>query len=197
MSEKGADRPWWSVRPGAVVRGVVWGAVLLAAGIALWPWAEKGFRTARLMAADPPPRLPVPVDGVEPGELRNTWGAPRGGGERRHRGIDIFASRRTPVRSATPGILVRRGENPLGGRTVTILGPGGQRHYYAHLQQYGGQSEGEWVEVGEVIGFVGSSGNAPANAPHLHYTIYASGGAINPYPRLTGADTTAAGDAPR
>lgn len=175
----------------------MWGAVLLAAGIALWPWAEKGYRTARLMAADPPPRLPVPVDGVEPGELRNTWGAPRGGGERRHRGIDIFASRRTPVRSTTPGILARRGENPLGGRTVTILGTGGRRHYYAHLQQYGGQSEGDWVEVGEVIGFVGSSGNAPADAPHLHYAIYASGGAINPYPRLTGADTTAAGDAPR
>ena len=67
---------------------------------------------------------------------------------------------------------------------MTILGPGGWRHYYAHLQQYGGQREGDWVEAGEVIGFVGTSGNAPSDAPHLHYAIYAREGAINPYPAL-------------
>lgn len=181
-------RPWWTVRFGAVLRGLVLGAALLGLAVVLWPGVERAVRTARLLGEDPPARLLVPVEGVEPGDLRDTWGDPRGGGTRSHRGIDIFASRRTPVRASTDGIVVRRGENALGGRSITILGPGGRRHYYAHLQQYGGHSEGDLVDAGEVIGFVGTSGNAPADAPHLHYAIFASGEAINPYPRLAGPE---------
>lgn len=169
--------------PRRVVTGIVWGVLLLALGLALHPVIRHAVRQARLLAADPPPVLPVPVDGVGPGQLADTWGDARSGG-RSHQGIDIFAARRTPVRSTTRGIVMRRGDNPLGGRTVTILGPGGWRHYYAHLQQYGGQREGDWVEAGEVIGFVGTSGNAPPDAPHLHYAIYSREGPINPYPAL-------------
>jgi murein DD-endopeptidase MepM/ murein hydrolase activator NlpD len=82
--------------------------------------------------------------------------------------------------------VARRGGNPLGGRTVTVLGPGGWHHYYAHLEQYGGQGRGDWVLAGEVIGFVGTSGNAPDNAPHLHYGVSAGGSPLNPYPLLSG-----------
>lgn len=169
--------------PHRVLAGLGWGVLLLAVGLAVHPLVRQAVRQARLLAAEPPAALPVPVDGVGPGGLADTWGDTRGV-DRRHQGIDIFAARRTPVRSTTPGILARRGSNPLGGRTVTILGPGGWRHYYAHLQQYGGQGEGDWIEAGEVIGFVGTSGNAPPDAPHLHYAIYTRDGPINPYPLL-------------
>lgn len=145
------------------------------------------MRYAGLVAAEPPASLPVPVRGVGPAAVSDTWGDSRAGG-RTHQGTDIFATRRTPVLSTTEGIVLRRGRNPLGGRTVTILGPGGWRHYYAHLQQYGGQSEGDWVAAGEAIGFVGTSGNAPPGAPHLHYGIYTGSGPINPYPLLAGPD---------
>ncbi len=169
--------------PRRITAGVIWGVLLLALGLVIHPFVRQTVRQVRLLAAEPPAPLPVPVDGVEPGDRADTWGDPRSG-ERRHQGIDIFAARRTPVRAATRGILARRGNNPLGGRTVTIQGPGGWRRYYAHLQQYGGQGEGDWVEAGEVIGFVGTSGNAPPDAPHLHYAIYTRDGPINPYPML-------------
>lgn len=175
------------VRPGRVAGGIVRGAVLVAllvVGIRAWPGIETWWWRMELIQAEPPTSLPVPVRGVEPGGLGDTWGDSRSGG-RSHEGIDIFARRRTPVLSTTPGIVVRRGKNDLGGRTVTILGPGGWRHYYAHLQGYAGHSEGDRVAPGEVIGFVGTSGNAPSTAPHLHYGIYTSEGPRNPYPLLT------------
>jgi peptidoglycan LD-endopeptidase LytH len=176
-----------TLRPLAVVRGVLVGGILLGGGIVAWgvagPAIELALWRTELLSAEPPLTLPVPVEGVAPGDLFDTWGAARSGG-RSHEGIDIFARRRTPVRSTTPGIVARRGENPLGGRTVTVLGPGGWRHYYAHLQAYGGYAEGERVEAGAVIGFVGTSGNAPPGAPHLHYAIYTREGPRNPYPLL-------------
>jgi murein DD-endopeptidase MepM/ murein hydrolase activator NlpD len=177
-----------TIRPLVIARGVLFGSVLLAGGIALWrtagPALELAIWRMELVGAEPPRALPVPVEGVGPDDLGDTWGNARSGG-RPHQGIDIFARRRTPVRSTTPGIVARRGENPLGGRTVTILGPGGWRHYYAHLQAYGGYAEGDRVAEGAVIGFVGTSGNAPADAPHLHYGIYTRDGPRNPYPLLS------------
>lgn len=189
-----------TVRPLVILRGVLYGSILVAGGLVLWrgarPVIEREIWRAQLLSAEPPAALPVPVDGVAPRELSDTWGHERSGG-RSHEGIDIFAVRRTPVRSTTAGIVARKGENPLGGRTVTVLGPGGWRHYYAHLEAYGGYSEGERVEPGAVIGFVGTSGNAPPGAPHLHYTIYTREGPRNPYPLLvrTAPDTSATGAA--
>lgn len=177
-----------AVRPGRVAGAVVRGAILVAlviVGIRAWPGVETWWWRVELIRAEAPSSLPVPVRGVEPDDLGDTWGDPRSGGRRSHEGIDIFASRRTPVLSTTTGIVARRGRNNLGGRTITILGPGGWRHYYAHLQGYAGHSEGDRVASGEVIGFVGTSGNAPPGAPHLHYGIYTAEGPRNPYPLLT------------
>jgi murein DD-endopeptidase MepM/ murein hydrolase activator NlpD len=81
------------------------------------------------------------------------------------------------------------GENPLGGRTITVVGPGGWRHYYAHLEKWAGWEEGEWVEEGDVLGFVGTTGNAPPDAPHLHYGVYTREGPVNPYGLLRARDT--------
>ena len=132
----------------------------------------------------PPGSLPVPVDRVSTSALRDSFGDPRSGG-RRHEGIDIFAPRNTPVLSATEGYVLGVGSNGLGGNVVTIEGPAGWRHYYAHLERWSDVRAGQWVEPGTILGYVGNSGNAASTPTHLHYGIYpSSGGAINPYPLL-------------
>ncbi|HEX9944672.1 MAG TPA: M23 family metallopeptidase [Thermoanaerobaculia bacterium] len=148
-----------------------------------YPYLKNVARVVRLYREPPPTALPVPVEGVAPSHLANTWGAPRSEG-RTHQGIDIFAPKGTPVLSATRGVVVRKGWNRLGGKTVTVLGPGGWYHYYAHLDEWDAPATGDWVEVGTVLGYVGDTGNAKGTPPHLHYGIYASDGARNPYPLL-------------
>jgi murein DD-endopeptidase MepM/ murein hydrolase activator NlpD len=123
------------------------------------------------------------VAGVTPAQLADTWGGARSGG-RRHEGIDIFAKRGTPVLPSTEGIVLRVGTNRLGGQVVWVLGPGGQRHYYAHLDRYGDVRAGMRVAPGAVLGYVGNTGNAAHTPSHLHYGIYGLGGAVNPYPFL-------------
>lgn len=145
------------------------------------PSIEQARRYAALVGAPAPTALPHPLPGRG---LSDTWGAARSGG-RRHEGIDLFAPRGTPIRATTEGLVLQVGSNTLGGRTVMVLGPGGQRHYYAHLEGYAaGLTRGDWLEVGDTVGYVGDSGNARGTPPHLHYGIYTSGGAINPYPLL-------------
>ena len=115
--------------------------------------------------------------------LTDTWGAARSQG-RSHEGIDIFAARDTPIRATTQGIVSKVGENTLGGRVVVVVGPGGAGHYYAHLEDYADISPNDWVNAGDIIGYVGDSGNAKGTPPHVHYGIYISGSAVNPYPLL-------------
>jgi murein DD-endopeptidase MepM/ murein hydrolase activator NlpD len=172
-----------------LLAGVAALALVLGAGLLAWPNARYAFRLACMAR---PAHLPVPVQGVAARGLADTWGAARSGG-RRHQGIDIFASRGTPVRAPVPGLVVGVGENRLGGHVVRLLGPGAQVHYFAHLSCFGPVHAGQRVEAGTVLGYVGTSGNAARTPPHLHYGIYnLPGGATNPYPvlaRAQGADT--------
>lgn len=115
--------------------------------------------------------------------LTDTWGAARSQ-ERSHEGIDIFAERGTPIQSTTQGIVSKVGENNLGGRVVVVVGPGGAGHYYAHLEDYADIAPNDWVNQGDIIGYVGDSGNAKGTPPHVHYGIYINGSAVNPYPLL-------------
>jgi murein DD-endopeptidase MepM/ murein hydrolase activator NlpD len=138
----------------------------------------------RLALEEPPQSLPSPIDGPRPIALRDSWGATRSGG-RKHEGIDIFARKGTPVLSTTRGLVFRVGQNSLGGNVVWIFGPGRQMHYYAHLDRFGEVETGDLVKPGDVIGYVGNTGNAHGTPPHLHYGLYApSRGAINPFPLL-------------
>lgn len=136
-----------------------------------------------------PKRLPIPVAGVTRTQLTDTWGAARSAG-RRHEGIDILAPRGTVVKSTTHGMVGNLQSNRLGGNVVWILGPSGSWHYYAHLdKQKRGLNVGDHVRPGDVIGYVGNSGNARYTASHLHYGIYLTGrgrGAVNPYPYVHG-----------
>jgi peptidoglycan LD-endopeptidase LytH len=147
---------------------------------------ERPLFMARLLLSSPPTEVAVPVAHVTRDSLRDSWGNPRGGG-RHHEGIDIFAPRGTPVLASTDGMVWRVGTDGLGGRVVWILGPGRQLHYYAHLDAYADLRSGDPVSVGDRLGIVGTTGNARGGPPHLHYGIYADGGALNPYPLLAPA----------
>lgn len=127
---------------------------------------------ARLPAV-PDGVLLMPVDGVRVTQVADTWGAPRGGG-RRHEGQDVFAPRGTPVRSATHGIVFEVSDRFIGGRGVMVLGAGGVRYFYTHLDGYAdGLREGMPVSPDTVLGYVGTAGNAAGTPPHLHFGAYA------------------------
>lgn len=160
------------------------------AGLVLLHWsAHQPFVTgpravAELATRAVPNAMPVPVDGVRPARVADTFGAPRGR-DRRHQGVDIFAPRGTPVRSATDGVVLRVQDGGLGGRQVWVLGPGHERHYYAHLDDWApALRAGERVRAGSLLGTVGDTGNARGTPPHLHYGVYGREGAIDPLPRL-------------
>lgn len=187
----------------ALLRLLTW--LLVLAGIAVvadWAWHQPFMARPRalweLSRMPVPTAVAMPVAGVGARAVADTFGAPRGA-DRSHEGVDIFARRGTDVVSATRGVVSSVREGGLGGRQVWVLGPAGQRHYYAHLDDWApGLAEGDVVDVGTVLGSVGDTGNARGTPPHLHYGIYGSGGAIDPLPLLlAGAETgAAAGDAP-
>ncbi len=165
--------------------GRVVAALALYVAIALVPPApfERPLYLMRLLRMPAPTHVAVPVAGLAARDVRDSWGNARSGG-RRHEGIDLFAPRGTAVVAATEGVVWRVGTDPLGGRVVWVLGPGGLMHYYAHLDRYANERVGDRVAVGDRLGEVGTTGNARGGPPHLHYGVYASGGAINPYPML-------------
>ncbi|HEY0844417.1 MAG TPA: M23 family metallopeptidase [Noviherbaspirillum sp.] len=155
---------------------VCWSALL---GMAL-PLLENLVYLSRLASMHAPASLAWPVGDRKTTALHDTWHAPRPGG-RRHEGIDLFSPRGTPVRATTEGILIRRASTRLGGKVVWVLGPGGQKHYYAHLDRFAHLAVGERVHPGTILGYVGNTGNARTTPPHLHYGIYTRTGPINPY----------------
>lgn len=138
--------------------------------------------------------LVVPVAGVPPDRLVDTFTQARAEGERRHDAIDILAPRGTPVIAAAAGTVEKLFHSDLGGNTIYIRSADRRwSHYYAHLDGYRpGLAEGQTVTAGTVIGTVGSTGNADPAAPHLHFAVHRmqpdegwdGGVAINPYPLL-------------
>lgn len=118
-----------------------------------------------------------PIDG---GRFFNDWGFPRGGGVRFHEGNDIFAEHGTPVRAPVSG-FARQKQGSVGGYQVNLDGNDGIMYLASHMSGYG---ESGRVSAGDIIGYVGNSGNAVGTSPHLHFGMYADGKAINPYPSL-------------
>ena len=135
-------------------------AMILFAGCTTKQLPRPNAEIAELRAKEPPAAqsLPNPVKGKR---FDDTWGAARSQG-RRHEGVDIFAKKNTPIRSTTPGIVTKIGRNRLGGKV---------RLY-------------ERVKEGQVIGYVGKTGNAKTTPAHLHYGVYLPSGAVNPYPLI-------------
>lgn len=137
-------------------------------------------------------RLMVPVAGTRPDRLQNSFSGRRGeSGEREHQAIDILAPKGTPVLAAVDGEILRVTTNTLGGKTIYATD---RAHrfvfYYAHLDRYADRTRvGAKVKQGIVIGYVGTTGDAPKNIPHLHFQVmrmtsrrqWWEGPPVNPY----------------
>jgi peptidoglycan LD-endopeptidase LytH len=132
--------------------------------------------------------LHMPVVGVQPRQLTDSWGNPRDGGKRKHRGIDIFAPRGTPVVAVADGIISYIGIQPKGGQCLWLTTEAGVSFYYAHLDRWAsGLYEGMEVRSGDLLGYVGNTGNARTTPPHLHFGVNQNDEMVNPYPILTRA----------
>jgi murein DD-endopeptidase MepM/ murein hydrolase activator NlpD len=143
-----------------------------------------------------PSGLMIPVTGVRAGQLSDTFTQARAGG-RPHDAIDIMAPRGTPVVAAAAGTVEKLYFSQGGGGITAYVRSPDRRwiYYYAHLDAYApGLREGQGISRGDPVGTVGSTGNASAEGPHLHFAINAMGAddrwwqgrAINPYPLLAG-----------
>jgi murein DD-endopeptidase MepM/ murein hydrolase activator NlpD len=136
----------------------------------------------------------VPVAGVTPSKITDTFNAPRDGGRRRHNALDILAPIGTPVLSADDGVVLALRSNRLGGRVIYAADPSRRFvYYYAHLSRYHPSlGPGQSLRRGEVIGYVGATGNADPRVPHLHFQVMAfppdnrwwTGTPIDPLPYL-------------
>ena len=137
--------------------------------------------------------LLIPVAGVGPERIEDTFTAARDG-ERQHNAVDILAPRNTPILAADDGVILRMSSNALGGITIFAADVDRQFvYYYAHLDHYDpAMYAGRKLTKGDTIGYVGTTGNAPKDVPHLHFQImrwpadgkYWVGEPINPYPFL-------------
>lgn len=132
----------------------------------------------------------VPVEGLVRAKVRDNYAAKRGASI--HGALDLMAPRSTPVLAADDCVIGRLVTGPVGGIVVYATDPTGRFvYYYAHLERYRrGLAVGDRVAKGSLIGYVGTTGNAPANAPHLHFqvmkrgqgTVWWDGPSINPLP---------------
>lgn len=130
------------------------------------------------------PSIGFPVAGKGNRDVQSFWGASRDKGARSHEGVDIFAARGTPVVAVAGGSVIRTGNQGLGGKQVWLRdGVTGNSYYYAHLDSVMTES-GKQVKAGDTLGLVGNTGNAAGGAAHLHFGIYSTGGAVNPYPYI-------------
>lgn len=203
--DEGAAQAGGSARQLALT-GIFGGAFfgLVMIGGHLWALARVAHPTPAptvLAAAGLAPALPaltslplllVPVDGVRVQHLRNSFDDTRG--SRPHAALDIMAPRDTPVRAVADGTIARLSSTRRGGTGVEQHDDGeAYCFYYGHLARHAeGLSEGQRVLRGEVIGYVGSTGNAPPDTPHLHFAMFRlgpdrlcwTGSPVNPYPLL-------------
>jgi peptidoglycan LD-endopeptidase LytH len=132
--------------------------------------------------------LQMPVVGIRPYDLSNSWGDDRDGGRRKHKGIDIFAPKGTAIVAVADGILSYIGEQPKGGNCLWLTTEEGTSFYYAHLDRWApGLYEGMEVRSGDLLGFVGNTGNAKTTPSHLHFGVNEDDEMVNPYPILTKA----------
>ncbi len=130
-----------------------------------------------------------PIGGPHSLPLIDSFGFPRMTGtpdEHWHEGIDLFAPRGTPLVAAERGLVARIGSGRLGGLKLWLVGESGTEWYYAHLDSFApGLADGQIVEAGDLLGYVGNTGNAVGTPPHLHLQMHPDGGRpVNPYPLL-------------
>jgi murein DD-endopeptidase MepM/ murein hydrolase activator NlpD len=161
---------------------------VVLAGAAIGRSAVSGAEAVNYILAR---GMAIPVAGMTMAQLQDTFDEGRSSG-RVHRALDILAPRGTPVLAADSGRVLRMSVNSLGGNTIYAADPLGRVvYYYAHLDAYRtGLAQGATIARGDTLGFVGTTGNAPKDTPHLHFQVmrmppdgkYWDGEPINPYP---------------
>jgi len=146
-------------------------------------------RVAATTGVVPAERLRVPIDGVEIESFKGGFAERRG--SRPHEAVDILSPRNTPVLAVDNGTIAKLFDSKAGGHTIYQFDATGHiAYYYAHLEKYAeGLHDGQVVKQGDVLGYVGTSGNAPPNTPHLHFGVFElddsgrwwKGKALDPY----------------
>lgn len=135
---------------------------------------------------DPVDDLPIPIlFGVDLSDLYPNFGDPRDGGAREHEGLDMMATDGTPIVSPTKAVVIRVGDGSGSGKYVSTANPGGETFVYMHLSDVADIEVGDELEVGDLIGFVGNTGNASGGAAHLHFEIRENREPTDPIKRLT------------
>ena len=157
-------------------------------------YAERAATAPATMKPAPLLRLAMPIAGVDPKSLTDTFDEARGGGSRKHEAVDILAPRGTPVIAVAEGNVAKLFNSKDGGLTVYQFDNTQQyAFYYAHLDRYApGLKEGILLRKGDTLGFVGTTGDAPKDTPHLHFAVFRlgpekqwwKGEALNPLPML-------------
>ena len=158
---------------------------------------SEGQDVPAVAAGLAPGDLAIPVRGIAPEQLTDSFADERAGGDRLHEALDIAAPAGTAVVAAAPGVVERLFRSAAGGSTIYVRSPDRRTiHYYAHLRDYAaGLREGQEVARGERLGSVGATGNADPAAPHLHFAVlrttpdaewWEPATALNPYPLLSG-----------
>lgn len=182
---------------------VVLVGILLVAGLFALTVRIGDPAPPRLAAAQlPKPRptegglLGIPVANVARGQITDSWGDPRSGG-RGHKGLDIMAPGGTPVLAVAPGMIEKLFQSRQGGTTLYQRSADGRwTYYYAHLAGYApGLREGQRVAAGQLLGYVGDTGNSGAGNYHLHFSLtrrrpgesWSEGEEVNPFPYLSGS----------
>jgi murein DD-endopeptidase MepM/ murein hydrolase activator NlpD len=151
-------------------------ATMSAPPTATAPASERAVTAPAPVATSgdvPHGRLRVPVDGADIDALKGGF-SERRGGDRPHEAVDMLAPRHTPVHAVENGTIAKLFTSKAGGLTIYQFDPTGRLcYYYAHLDRYAdGLKDGQTVSQGDVIGYVGTTGNAPPNTPHLHFAVF-------------------------
>ena len=191
------NRLGWSILALFALVGLALATIIHVGGRQLpSPQRSPTLATGRRVLRPPPSGLVIPVVGVVPSDLRDSWGEPRGDGTRAHHALDIMAPFGTAVIAAQGGRIEKIFESVPGGHTLYIRSAdGGTITYYAHLDAYApGLHEGMAIAQGERIASIGASGDADPGAPHLHFEIkrmapgerWWQGTDVDPYPLLAG-----------
>ena len=168
----------------AVQNGDRLGDIAFAHGVSLGTLASVNnisnanlIRTGQVLTIPNGSTWVCPVQGAQ---LKNDWGFPRGGGTRYHEGNDLFVTRGAPVQAPVAGTVTYK-TGTIGGKQFTLDGVDGIRYIGTHMDAFGREGT---VAAGDVIGYVGTSGNAVGTSPHLHFGMYLDGTPVNPYPTL-------------
>ena len=144
--------------------------------------ASVGATDPVLAAPGTEPVFPV----AAPTHFSDDWLQPRPGG-RVHEGIDLMANMQSPIVAVVTGTILRPGNTPVSGNRLWVRGTNGDEYFYCHLDHFAAIThDGASVKAGEVVGYVGMTGDAQGTVPHLHFEIHPGGGGpIRPYPLVS------------